>query len=256
MTFYEILADHYTKPVAPENSDPYVSFNNWASIVRFFGEGTTWRSDAAVRFSISGRVTDGSGNGIGGVTLNLNGPQAAIATTGNSGAYSFVDLTAGGNFVVAPTKPGYSFNPASASFSNLSGNQVANFMVTDVTPVLITEENSSRAIALDSVTMLRDPFPVDTSLNFSADQHTRIMLFAANVALRPGEEASAVAVQVEDAQHRLYNLPVEFVGKVPNHDWLTEIVVRLSDDLRNAGDVQIGITYAGRSSNRALLSIR
>ena len=41
MTFYEILAEHYTKPVPPEQLDPYVGFN-WASIDRFFGEGTTW----------------------------------------------------------------------------------------------------------------------------------------------------------------------------------------------------------------------
>ncbi|MGB2695037.1 MAG: VWA domain-containing protein [Dehalococcoidia bacterium] len=46
MTFYETLAQHYTKPVAPAAPDPYVA-NNWAPITRFFGEGTTWTSAVA-----------------------------------------------------------------------------------------------------------------------------------------------------------------------------------------------------------------
>jgi hypothetical protein len=43
LTFYEILAEHYTKVVPPQDPDPYVGFN-WASIDRFFDESTTWRS--------------------------------------------------------------------------------------------------------------------------------------------------------------------------------------------------------------------
>lgn len=44
MTFYEILAAHYTKTLAPQEPDPYVGFN-WVPVTRFFGHGTTWRSD-------------------------------------------------------------------------------------------------------------------------------------------------------------------------------------------------------------------
>src|SRR5262249_23440150 len=44
MTFYETLADHYTKTLAATDPDPYMAFN-WPPVTRFFGEGTTWRSD-------------------------------------------------------------------------------------------------------------------------------------------------------------------------------------------------------------------
>lgn len=44
MTFYEILAKHYTDEVPAQDPDPYMKFN-WAPMTRFFGEGTTWRSD-------------------------------------------------------------------------------------------------------------------------------------------------------------------------------------------------------------------
>jgi len=44
ITFYDILAGHYTKPIPPEWPDPYVG-QSWPSIDRFFGEGTTWKSE-------------------------------------------------------------------------------------------------------------------------------------------------------------------------------------------------------------------
>lgn len=44
MTYYEILADHYSKPGLPEEPAPYIGFN-WASIDRFFGEGTNWSTE-------------------------------------------------------------------------------------------------------------------------------------------------------------------------------------------------------------------
>src|SRR5262249_10794722 len=44
MTFYETLADHYTKMVPATDPDPYMSYN-WPPVTRFFGEGTTWRRD-------------------------------------------------------------------------------------------------------------------------------------------------------------------------------------------------------------------
>jgi cysteine-rich repeat protein len=45
MTFYETLAAHYTAPIPPDQPDPYHGSGQWASVTRFFGEGTTWRSD-------------------------------------------------------------------------------------------------------------------------------------------------------------------------------------------------------------------
>lgn len=43
MTFYDILARQYSKPLAVEAPAPKVEFN-WVPIGKFFGEGTTWTS--------------------------------------------------------------------------------------------------------------------------------------------------------------------------------------------------------------------
>jgi beta-glucanase (GH16 family) len=50
--------------------------------------------------------------------------------------------------------------------------------------MLLTENNSNRALALDSVTWLQDPFDLVALFNFSQDQRTRVMLLAANIELR------------------------------------------------------------------------
>ena len=60
---------------------------------------------------------------------------------------------------------------------------------------MVTEPDTDIAIAFDSVTMLRDPFPLTNILNFSPDNRTRVMLFAMNLDLPPGE-APALAVVV------------------------------------------------------------
>ena len=121
-------------------------------------------------------------------------------------------------------------------------------------PVLITEENTNRAIGLDSVALVREPVPVLTSNNFSSDRHTRVMLFAANVELIPGE-GSVVTAQAEDSQQRVFPLTVEYAGKVPGFDWLTQINVRLPDELENAGDIRVSVGVRGVQSNTVLVKL-
>lgn len=122
-------------------------------------------------------------------------------------------------------------------------------------PELISEAGSTRAIALESVTRLREPFP-PTQLNpFGADNRTRIMLFARNLDLLPGEDASAVRAEAEDATHTRYPLRVEYVGKVAGFEWMSSVIVRLHDGLGDVGDVLVGITLRGVASNRVRVGI-
>lgn len=133
----------------------------------------------------------------------------------------------------------------------------ATGQTTQSAPVLLTEENTNRLAAVDSVTLMRDPLPVFTTRNFSADNHTRVTLFAANLALLPNENASAaVTAQAEDSAHRIYALPIEHAGTVPNLDSLTQITVKLPDELAGGGDVSVSISLHGTTSNKALLSIK
>src|SRR5205814_47393 len=118
-------------------------------------------------------------------------------------------------------------------------------IIDDDVLMLLNELNSQRGIALDSVTQVRDPFAVINDLNFSLDQRTRVALFVTGLKLLPGENASAVTAEAEDSQHQTYSLQVEYVGKVPGFDWLTQILVRLPDEIRNVGDVSVSVKLHG-----------
>jgi len=122
-------------------------------------------------------------------------------------------------------------------------------------PVLLTDEVANKALALDSVTFKADPFSVRNSHNFSADQTTRLMLLSANLDLEPGDGPAIVAAQADDGAGHVSPLPVEWIGRLPNFDWITVVIVRLPDDLANANQALVSINAHNQSSNAVLMSL-
>lgn len=123
-------------------------------------------------------------------------------------------------------------------------------------PMLISETNSDLAVALESVWWVRDPFLFTNTQNFSADHRTRIMLFGMNMDLLPGETSSAVTVTAQDAGGNFYPLAVEFVGKVPGFDWLTQINVRFPDNLPTGQSFMVSATLHGRTTNKVRIRLQ
>lgn len=122
-------------------------------------------------------------------------------------------------------------------------------------PVLFSRDDSTRAIAVESVTRAREPFSVIAPVAFSSDQTTRVMLFAGNLNLQPGETFAVVTADAEDETHHVFPLTVEYVGKVPDNNWATAVVVRLNQEIGDAGDVLVRIYYHGVASNRVRVGI-
>jgi len=104
-------------------------------------------------------------------------------------------------------------------------------------PVLLTKANSTRGIAVESTTLLAEPFPVTAPAPFSQDTRTRITLFATNLSLLSGETAANVTAAAEDVNHIQYPLTVEYVGAVPNLSGVAAVTMRLHDTLGDVGDV-------------------
>ena len=74
--------------------------------------------------------------------------------------------------------------------------------------------------------------------------------------LKDCNDLAAVTAQAEDFHHNIVPLTIEHVGKVPNFEWLTQLVIKLPDALVNAGDVWVSIKVAGLPSNKALVRIK
>lgn len=204
--------------------------------------------DPSAKYAVAGRVADAGDTPLAGATVTIGETQASVTTDAN-GEFGFANLPAGGSYTVSVEKAGYRFAPSSVLFNNLDRNREANFAATAV-PLLLTEESSQMAVALDSVTFARGPFDGAAANSFGADGRTRIMLFAANVDLTSGV---TVTLTPEDSPMTTALLPAEHVARVPGQDWLTQINVRLPAGF--AGDVRVSIIAGGEPSNTALIRI-
>ena len=216
---------------------------------------TTWiaGSNQSVTWDVANTADAPVGCGNVRVLLSIDGgntfPFTLAASTPNSGAAT----------IVVPNTPTATARIKVEAVGNIFFNiSQPNFTITagpTTPPTLLSEENTNRALALESVMFVRDPFSVVNGNNFSIDQRTRITLFAIGLDLLPGEDASVVTAQGEDAGQRLYPLKVEYVGKVPDFNWLTQIVVSL-DGLPTGGDVELWISLRGAASNHVIVGIR
>lgn len=127
-----------------------------------------------------------------------------------------------------------------------------------ISPSLFTvSSTSTRAVALESVSMRAEPFTLSSEGNFSpADARTRITLFCMNLDFLSGEPSTALTADAEDAAHTIYPLKVEYAGSVPNFPGVYMVVVRLNDLMSaNLGDVLVRLNLHGMASNRARVAI-
>jgi hypothetical protein len=137
------------------------------------------------------------------------------------------------------------------AFALLSHKEVSTAQSTR--PVLISEANSTRAVALESVTRLHEPFDLNARHAFGADRRTRIQLYVLN--LERDADISAITVDAEDGARRVYPLKVEHIGVVPGQEWMHSLTVRLNDEMGNVGDVLVRMSYKNVASNRVRVGI-
>lgn len=130
------------------------------------------------------------------------------------------------------------------------------FVVNGGPPRLLSDGDSSKAAALESVTLLKEPFAVISEHSFSSDQRTRLLLFGVNLELRPDENVSVITVKAEDSQQRTYLLPVEAVSSVPNFPWLMQLTVKLPDELQGLGNVWLTVLLRGVQSNKVVIQLK
>jgi len=219
-------------------------------------------------FTISGTVTN-NGQGLADVAMILESDVVApqIVLTSGSGSYAFTYAgNLSHNLKVTPSKAGFSFNPLAVAFissSSVSGDKTASFTGTPVStgqagqvPILLSREDSQKALALDSVTFTAEPFSITNEHNFSVDQRTRLILFAVNVELGTGETASIIEAQAEDPVGQTFPLTIEHFGAVPNFTWLKQIIVKLPTEVANSSEIRISLKVRGTTGNKVVIKLK
>jgi len=137
----------------------------------------------------------------------------------------------------------------------ISGSFSTSKAATNKKPILVSQATSTRAVAFESVTMKAEPFSPTATIAFGSDTRTRLCIFVMDLELLAGEGANAFSSDVQDGNGKIYPLKVEYVGRVPDFPGITMIVVRLSDDLGDVGDVLLRLNLHGMSSNRVRVGI-
>jgi hypothetical protein len=151
-------------------------------------------------------------------------------------------------------------NLSSPVNATLVDNQAIGTIIDDDPIVLMVNRDTQRAIALDAVWFVQEPFGVNNPDYLGADKRTRIALFTTNLALSADLVITAQAV---DDQQVVYQLPVEFVGNVPGFvpilpdaQFLTQIIVKLPDGITRSRDLQITVTARGRTSDKVPVAVK
>lgn len=131
--------------------------------------------------------------------------------------------------------------------------------ILDDDTLLVLEQSGpapQQAAAIDSILFTRDPFRVNGMagwFNFPVGDDTIVMIFAQNLRLNPGENASDVIVNLVDANNQSFDVPASNVSAVQNVD-LTQVLFRLPDALA-PGTCKVTLKAHGQTSNMGTIRI-
>src|SRR6185312_11690669 len=227
---------------------------------------------SAQSVTFSGRVTDqSSGQGI---------PDVAIVAQGNNSGTRVVVTDAQGNYTLPfgsssnirlrPYRSQYVFNPALIGFFSPGGFPIVGSIHQDFTgialpfsilifaqpPILLTEDNSLNALSFDSVLQTRDPMALVNNNYFGSDKRTRLQLYVVDLDLFSGETLSIISATALDAQQVNHPLTVEDLRKVPGVPWMSQLTLRLPNDLLGPSDAFVSVTARGQTSVAVRIHIK
>lgn len=221
--------------------------------------------------TFSGRVTDtNTGLGMPDVAVvalgNQTGPRVALTNT--QGDYT-LEMGTNTNIKVRAYRRNFVFNPVFVGITSIggpiTGSHPLNFAGTALpfsllifpqAPILLTEDSSPQALALDSLFLTRDPFPLVNANYFGTEKQTRIKLMLVDLDLFSGETLSIISVQGLDNSAIPHALPVEDLQMVPGTPWMTQLTVRAPEGIATPNVLTITVTARGLTSNAATVRLQ
>jgi hypothetical protein len=229
-TMIVTLQDRSITPLLTISSPSVIEGNTGSTTDMLF----TLNLSAATGRTVSGNFATGNFSAFGGVKCNNND---GVDYVSNSGAFSFQPGST--TFTIPVTICGDPNAEAIETFrvtlSNISGagvifsQGVGSIVDDDVLGMLLEESGpiSGQAAALDAVLLTRDPFRLIMPDWFAAvPPNTRVMLFAQNLQLNPGESPTAVNVRFVQNNSFFAQVPAESVRPLRDSEF-TQVVFRL-----------------------------
>jgi hypothetical protein len=139
----------------------------------------------------------------------------------------------------------------------IADSQGVGTITNDDAPVLLIDETSGRAVAFDTTILTRDPFSLLNPFNLGgSDQRRRVSLFVWRLGLLPNDTVANLTVTAEDGVGGVYTLVVEHLAQLTDVPDVTQIIVRLPDNVAGAPrDLSLKVHLRGPASNSATIKI-
>ncbi len=235
-------------------ADPSISINDIAANERdsgLFGHPFRVSLSAASTKTITVTVSTQAGTAINNSDF---GAGSAVLTFQPGQTSETIDVFVIGDTVVEGIET-FFLNLSSPVNATIADGQGLGTIVDDDTLLLLTQQGSQRGLVVDSVFQTLETFAINTGdlPFFSSDHRMRISLLA--IGLKSGTVGTVTAT-AEDTGGTVRPLTVEFVGTPPTADWITQVVVKLNDQITPAQDVKVKITVNGVSSNTVLVAVK
>jgi hypothetical protein len=119
---------------------------------------------------ITGRIVDDSGAPVAGAVVRLSGTQNRKFITDANGFYRFDNVETTGFYTVTPSRPNYTFNPASQSFSQLGETTNAAFGATVASTNLVNPLDTPEYYVRQHYLDFLGREPDEAGFNFWSDQ--------------------------------------------------------------------------------------
>jgi photosystem II stability/assembly factor-like uncharacterized protein len=146
-------------------------------------------------------------------------------------------------------------NPTGATILNNQG--IGTIADDDVLSLLLEEAgpNPNQAAALEAVLGLRDPFPLFMPDWYTPgiSENTRVVIFAQNLKLNPGETQSAVIVRLTSNIGQIFQMAAEDVRPLRDSEF-TQVIIRLPNTVP-PGTYNVTIFAHTRTSNSGTIRI-
>jgi uncharacterized protein (DUF1800 family) len=134
----------------------------------------------------------------------------------------------------------------------ISGFDVSAQSLYEDAPILISQPDSTRALTVQPT---RGGLNMPVSV-FQPGTKTRITVFVTNLkGLLDDEDRTAFRAEFQDAKYYRYPLEIVSFEQTAERKWVYALTVRLNEQLGDAGDVLLRVTWRGMSSNRVRVAI-
>jgi hypothetical protein len=148
-------------------------------------------------------------------------------------------------------------NPSNASI--IQAGALGTIVNDDVLQLVLEESGptATQAAALNALLHTRDPFGIVGVPDWwpnAPDTNTRVILFAKNLELNPGESPGAVFVRIVGLNTQFFDVPAESVIPIHNFEF-TQVVIRLPNTVP-VGTRLVTIRAHGRISNAGTIRVQ